>query len=266
MMFNEYLQRWKLTPDGKPVVTATSRLLPVRIGGVPAMLKLAVHEEEKRGGLLMVWWDGIGAARVLAHSDDAILMERATTDTPLADLARTDDDQATRIICGVVEQLHAPRSGGAPPLVPLTQWFEPLYSAAEKYGGIFRPSVAAALQLLENQRDISVLHGDIHHGNVLNFGMRGWLAIDPKSLIGDRYFDYANILCNPDDELVFAPSRLARQATVIAEVAQLDRRRLLAWVLAWAGLSAAFLVDDGLPPHGALRMADLAASLAGEFG
>jgi streptomycin 6-kinase len=96
--------------------------------------------------------------------------------------------------------------------------------------------------------------------------MRGWLAIDPKSLIGDRYFDYANILCNPDDELVFAPSRLARQAAIIAEVAQLDRRRLLAWVLAWAGLSAAFLVDDGLPPHGALRTAEIVASLTGEFG
>ena len=40
-----------LTPDGKPIVTATSKLLPVRVNGLPAMLKIAVHYEEKRGGL-----------------------------------------------------------------------------------------------------------------------------------------------------------------------------------------------------------------------
>jgi streptomycin 6-kinase len=40
--------------------------------------------------------------------------------------------------------------------------------------------------LLTTQREKVVLHGDMHHGNVLNFGSRGWLAIDPKGLIGER--------------------------------------------------------------------------------
>ena len=34
--------------------------------------------------------------------------------------------------------------------------------------------------------EIGVLHGDIHHGNILDFGARGWLAIDPKRLQGER--------------------------------------------------------------------------------
>jgi streptomycin 6-kinase len=261
MMFRDYLERWTLTLDGEPVVTATSRLLPVRAGNVPAMLKVAIHDEEKRGGLLMTWWGGIGAAPVLAHGDDAIVLERAALNTSLAELAHNNDDEATRIICRVVEQLHAPRSGPPPPLVPLTQWFAPLYSAAQRYAGIFRTAAAAASRLLDDQRDIGVLHGDVHHGNVLDFGGRGWLAIDPKALSGERYFDYANILCNPDVELATAPGRMARQATIIAEAANLDRSRLLDWTLAWAGLSAAFLAEDGLSPHGALRTAELAASL-----
>jgi len=33
----------------------------------------------------------------------------------------------------------------------------------------------------------------------------------------------------------------------------------LAWVVAWAGLSAAFSLDDGRPPDDALRVAELAA-------
>ena len=53
-MFDDYLERWGLTPDGTPIVTATSKLLPVRVDGLPAMLKIAVHDEEKRGGILMI--------------------------------------------------------------------------------------------------------------------------------------------------------------------------------------------------------------------
>jgi len=52
--------------------------------------------------------------------------------------------------------------------------------------------------LLADQHDVGVLHGDIHHGNILDFGPRGWLTIDPKGLIGERDFDYANLFCNPD--------------------------------------------------------------------
>jgi streptomycin 6-kinase len=179
----------------------------------------------------------------------------------LTDLARDDgDDEASRIMCGVLDKLHMPRNRSLPALVPLARWFEALYAAAGARGGMLRVSAAAASNLLASQRDIVALHGDMHHGNVLNFGSRGWLAIDPKGLIGDRYFDYTNILCNPDEETATAPGRLARQASVIADAAHLDRNRLLLWFMAWAGLSAAFSIEDGLPAEGALRFVALAAS------
>jgi Aminoglycoside/hydroxyurea antibiotic resistance kinase len=98
-------------------------------------------------------------------------------------------NEASRIVCAVLDQLHAPRNRPLPELVPLTHWFEPLYQAADAHGAILRVSAAAASHLLKTQREIVGLHGDMHHGNVLNFGSRGWLAIDPKNLIGERYFD-----------------------------------------------------------------------------
>ena len=54
-MFSKYLDLWQLTPDGDAIVTATSMLLPVQFGELPAMLKVALHDEEKRGGRLMHW-------------------------------------------------------------------------------------------------------------------------------------------------------------------------------------------------------------------
>jgi hypothetical protein len=76
-MFDRFIQAWALVPDGTPVITHSSRLLPVRWLGLPAMLKVATEAEEKRGGLVMRWWDGKGAAKVYAHADNAVLLERA---------------------------------------------------------------------------------------------------------------------------------------------------------------------------------------------
>jgi streptomycin 6-kinase len=262
--FNDFLERWQLTPDGEPIVTPTSRLFPVRSNGGPAMLKIATVDEEKRGGLVMSWWRGVGAAHVIACEEDAILMERAGGNSSLADIARSGrDEEATGIICAVLAQLHAPRRWPAPALVPLVTWFGALGPVADAQGGILRVTAATASQLLAAEQDAVVLHGDIHHDNILDFGPRGWLAIDPKGLQGERSFDYANILCNPDEETAMGPGRLARQITVIATAAQLERSRLLAWVVAWAGLSAAFLLQDGLSPNAALGMAELAAAELG---
>lgn len=260
-MFDDYLERWRLTADGAPIITHSSRLLPVRRAGAPAMLKVALHPEEKLGGRLMAWWDGRGAARILAHDDDALLMARARDGTSLADLARSGhDDQATRIICAAAARLHAIGSTPSFDLVPLAEWFEPLPSMAEAHGGVLHDSVAAASELLRTQRDIVALHGDIHHGNVLDFGPRGWLVIDPKGLLGERGYDYANLFCNPDEATATTPGRMAQQLEIVAAAASLDRRRLLQWIVAWAGLSAMWMLELDLSPRGRLRVAEIAAS------
>jgi streptomycin 6-kinase len=72
-----WLDRWTLTPDGEGFTTRFgSRLLPVLARGEAAMLKIAVHEDERRGGALMEWWGGVGAARVLAREGEARTMRR----------------------------------------------------------------------------------------------------------------------------------------------------------------------------------------------
>lgn len=265
-MFRKYLTHWNLTADGDPILTPGSRLLPVRREGVPAMLKVAVEAEEKFGSLLMVWWDGKGAARVLAHDGDAILLERAEGTLSLADLARNGrDDEASRIICSVVATLHAPRQQPLPNLIPLSQWFRELEPAAASHGGILRHCAAIARELLAHPREIVVLHGDVHHDNILDFGARGWLAIDPKRVIGERYFDYANIFCNPDladptPPVATVPARFLRRVEVIGEAAGLERKRLLQWILAWTGLSAAWFLGDGMSAEIDLTVAELAAA------
>ena len=126
-------------------------------------------------------------------------------------------------------------------------------------------SAAAARTLLSAPHDVAVLHGDLHHGNVLDFGDRGWLAIDPKGLIGERGFDYANLFCNPDlsnpvPPIATRPDVFASRVALVAGLAGLERDRLLSWVLAWAGLSAAWIIDSGETPATSLAVARLAAT------
>jgi streptomycin 6-kinase len=259
---DDLFARWQLAPDGEPITTPTSTLYPVRRDGLPAMLKVAREEEERRGAATMVWWSGEGAAPVLAHDGAALLMARATGTESLADMARYgSDDEATRIICHVATRLHAATPTSAPPaLVPLAHWFAALEPAAATHGGLLAQAATTARALLADQSEIVVLHGDLHHENVLDFGALGWLAIDPKGLLGERTFDFVNLLRNPYAELATSPERFRRQATVIAEAAGLDRTRLLRWTLAFAGLSAAWIIGNGDEPVLDLAIAELAAS------
>ena len=260
-MFDKYLKQWELTIDGEAFVSLNGNLLPVRQRGLPAMLKISQEPEEQAGNQLMAWWGGDGAAPVLAHDGGALLMERAQGAASLVQMVKCgQDDEATRILCAVAVRLHVPRAKPIPELVPLVQWFEALWSMAATHGGILEHCARAASELLADPRDVAVLHGDIHHGNVLDFGQSGWLAIDPKGLYGERGFDYANILCNPDDASALAPGCFARRIALIAGASNIDRRRLLQWVLAWAGLSATWMLEDGAEPDSRLEVARLAAS------
>jgi streptomycin 6-kinase len=265
-MFDPYLARWGLTPDGQPIVTRAARLLPVRRGDEPAMLRITVLEEAKGGEVLLKWWDGRGAARVLASEGDALLLERALGTQSLSAFARTGrDDEATRIMVDVIAELHAPRGKPLPDLIPLDTWFEALWPAAATHGGLLARAADAARSLLAAPLGRGALHGDIHHDNILDFGARGWLAIDPNRLVGERGFDYANLFCNPDiggggPPVAVLPERFSGRIQIVSERAGIERSRLAQWVLAYAGLSAAWIIADGDDPGVDFAVAELAAS------
>lgn len=262
------LARWNLRAEGAPVVTHSSTLLPVTGDRGPAMIKIARDPDERRGGAVMEWWAGQGAARVLARHGAAILMERATGPASLIRMAQEGrDDDACAILCRAAGQLHGHRGRPDFALPGLADWFRDLFAGAERYGGILPRSAATAAALLADPRDMVVLHGDLHHGNVLDFGPRGWLAIDPKGLWGERAFDFANIFSDPDLSdpsvpVAADPARFERRVGLIAAAARVERVRLLQWVLAFSGLSAVWFLDDGDGDDLArvpLRIAELAA-------
>lgn len=183
-MFELYIRHWNLEVDGKPITTPFSDLMPVLFDGNPAMLKLLRNNEERTGSAVLAWWNGEGAVRVLDRLDDCLLLERAIGRRSLAEMSRSgNDDVATAILCQTAMRLHGHRSEDPPPLVPtLWEWFAPLRRSARAMGDLLAESARLSEKLLADPRDEVLLHGDLHHDNVLDGESRGWLAIDPKGI------------------------------------------------------------------------------------
>jgi streptomycin 6-kinase len=245
LMFSPYLERWSLTTDGEPIITHSSRLLPVIWRDNRAMLKVATHSSEREGALLMQWWNGDGAAHVYAQEDDAVLLERAADKRSLLQMAMNgEDDEASRIMVRTAAKLHTPRPTPLHDSTPLKRWFRDLEPAALTHSGTFAKCWKIASALLADPQQLSILHGDIHHRNILDFGERGWLAIDPKRLYGERGYDFANIFANEDLPTTTDPARLRRQLSIVSEGADIEPSRLLKWIVAYSGLSAAWFLED----------------------
>ncbi|WP_285026206.1 aminoglycoside phosphotransferase family protein [Plantibacter sp. ME-Dv--P-122b] len=261
------VEQWRLVRDGELIVTPSSRLLPVTHRGRPAMLKVPFVEEEALGGRLLAAWGGTGCAAVFAGDDHAIVLERATGGRDLASLTRAGDDLgAVAILCSVLDTLHtaipAPSptdAGGVIAELPsLRRWFHELLADDTSAVGalVGDPASAAFLErgraiagrLLDTTTpaDVVVLHGDLHHMNVLEFSPGDWRAIDPKGIVGHRAFDATALFNNPDPATARNPRLFDERVELVSRSLGLSRRVLLEWVVARSALSAVWSLQDGL--------------------
>jgi streptomycin 6-kinase len=253
---NHYLQAWNLS-DPQPIAqTPTSHVYTVTSGGVTTVLKLLTLlgvKDEKPGAVALRHYDGHGAVRLLRHDDQAHLLEYAEGDDLTGMVKNGGDEQATVIIAGVLNKLHH-RQPNTPPqgLRPLKRWFRALFikARADRRAGqetIYMRGARIAEALLADQRDLRVLHGDIHHENIRHNAQRGWLAFDPKGLYGERTYDAANTLCNPDmPELVTNEGRLLTTVEILARETGMDHSRLVAFLFAYACLSVCWAQEDDI--------------------
>lgn len=233
--FGAALERLHLQPDGEPFVSLSSWVGPVRYRDQPAFLKVTRESEELAGVHALLAWNGNGAVRVLAEDGDAFVLERAgqTIREKVA-----EDAAATAVLCDTAARLHAVAIPDLERFVTLRRWFRQLFANTDPR---FDPARRFADALVDSGPTV-LLHGDIHHENVLDGGPRGWLAIDPKGIAGPAPFDYCNLFTNwtPEQSVEHFDSRLA----FVSDHLGLARETMLRWVAAWSALSGIWHLDD----------------------
>lgn len=201
---------------------------------------------------------GPSVVHLMGRQDGELLVERVVPGTTAAVLP---DDEATAAIAHALEGLWVPAPAGCD-LPGIEQECQALHDPEVTRALPARLVDAAHHQLaalLSDAVEPYVLHGDLHHENLLWSAARNaWVAIDPHGVVGERYYDVGPLLINPWNSDTAAMA--ARRLDLLHEVLGVPRERLAAWGLVRAMLAEAWMVQDTGRPHGAaLRVADVLA-------
>lgn len=213
---------------------------------------------------------GRGSVQLLDRDDnlEVLLIEACEPGTPLVDVS---DDDAITVAAEIMRQLWRPLPVDHP-FPSLTDWGQGLDRLRTFYDspGPFPPALLQrAEQTFSDFGATSephvLVHGDLHHDNILTAQRQPWLAIDPKGVAGEPAYETASFILNPRAQLRSAPHLgrvLARRVDRFAGELELDRQKIRDWAIAGAVLSAWWSVED----HGhlgelALTCASLLAAM-----
>lgn len=248
--------RWSLALMPPLVPLSYNYVTPATRGdGREVILKVGVPHPELRTEIAALrLYDGRGAVRLLEALPErgALLMERLRPGTELVDLE--DDAEATAIAARVMEQLWRPvPADHAFPTV--ARWAAGLERLRRHFGGSTGPFPAALVEraealfaaLLPSMEAPVLLHGDLHHYNILAAERQPWLAIDPKGVVGEPAYEVGALLRNPMPQIVDWPDAkriLAQRVDQLVDILGFDRERIAGWAVAQAVLSGWWSYED----------------------
>lgn len=269
-LVEDFAARWSLTSPEATFEQSYNYVVAAKRHGVPVVLKLGVVRDELGTEIeALRVYDGEGAVRLLEADADggAMLLERLLPGESLVGLAADDDDAATEIAAGVLARWRRP----PPPdhaFPTVADWGRGFERIRARFDGGSGPLDAALLgraeaifaDLLASSGPPVVLHGDLHHGNILSATREPWLAIDPKGVVGEAEYEVGALLRNPSAEIAADRTVAARRIAQLGDLLGFDRRRLRDWAFAQAILSAWWAIEDGEPPN--LRWIAVAEALA----
>jgi streptomycin 6-kinase len=102
--------------------------------------------------------------------------------------------------------------------------------------------------LISAQKDLYLLHGDLHHDNILS-SERGWLSIDPKGIVGEREYEIASFITNPrsrfeDNNDLIDKDYFAKKIESIATILRFDKKKITQWAFVKQVLSLIWTIED----------------------
>lgn len=265
-------QQWGVSVD-HTLETAGSFVAFCTRRGTPLVLKITKQRgDEWHAGDVLRAFDGDGAVRVYESDGGAVLLERLVPGDELVELVRRGEDEAaTEILAQVMRQMshHAPPAE-CPTVHHWARGFDRYLKANDSQ--VTRDLVVEASDLYRSlansQQRPMLLHGDLQHYNVLFDSNRGWIAIDPKGVVGELEYEVGAILRNPVEQpdLFTSPVIINRRLRALTDALALNYQRALEWSFAQSVLSAIWDIEDGFavtPDHHTLKLAQSIRKLLG---
>jgi streptomycin 6-kinase len=249
----EVVDGWRLTPTGRGMTGWTAVVVPVERDGERLVLKVGwPHHDSAGEPLALRHWNGNGAVRLVAADPGrgALLLEALDPGRDLEG-ADVDIDTACELIGGLLARLHVP---APPPLRTLTDFateqVEKLRGAGERLPRRFvdRATHLAADLTREPDCNGTLLHTDLHFGNVLAGTREPWLAIDPSPMAGHPGLELQPVLRNRVAELGTGSTfrhQVRRRFDIVCEAAGIDAEAARAWTIWFSVVEANWASLDG---------------------
>lgn len=205
--------------------------------------------------------NGQGAAKIFQIGKNAFLMEYLDGLT-LGELTRRGDDrEAAQKLVETANQLQKVLFDQNYRWPKLEDWVVGLMelergaSWTDENWRHIEVSRHLTKELTSTQKDVCVLHGDLHHDNIIK-GARGYCAIDAKGVIGEKAYELANAVCNPvgAEELMVSRDRIEFLLTLWCDEFSLERERFLKWIIAQRGMSISWSGNEIASDHVSFQM------------
>ncbi len=233
-----------------------------RADGTRLVLKVCFPDAEavtEREALRL--FDGRGAVRLLDSDEErgALLLERLEPGTKLAELCETDDEGATSVAVSVMLRLRRP-APHAHDFPTVARWGEGFGRHRVNFGGatgplparLFAEAEALFRDLNDSSAEPVLLHGDLHHENILAARRESWLAVDPKGVVGEAAYEVGALLRNPIGRILGWPNLsrvMERRVRQLSDELGFERERVRGWGLSQAVLAAVWSCEDGMRDH-----------------
>jgi len=263
---NQLAHKWSLT-NLKPLENLSyNYVLQAYCSDViPVILKIGlepseIEQEEKA----LRFYQGQGCVNLLESDFDkgALLLESIKPGLTLKTLFPHHDTRAIAHSVKVMKQLHAVpvmHSFGFPTLDKhLESLFKVSQNALPKRE--LKKAQTLARILLCSQATPVLLHSDLHHENILFHETKGWLAIDPRGVVGEPAFEVGTFIYNPIPDLLAqnnASSIIATRLNLFAQLLEIDLQRLKDWAYVQTVLSACWDVEGNASNKYAIECANL---------
>ena len=215
------------------------------------VIKLSKQQgDEWNSGAVLRAFDGDGVVRVIDSKGGAVLLEELVPGHNLVGaVTQGNDETATKILAQVITKManhEAPT--GCPNVLAWSKGFTRYreMNAKQIPSEMVDHAEALYLKLAASSSRTMLLHGDLHHYNVVFDEKRGWTAIDPKGIVGELEFEVGAILRNPVElpQLLTSRKVIERRLQILTDVLDLDYQRALEWCFAQAVLSVIWDIED----------------------
>ncbi|MGB1229973.1 MAG: aminoglycoside phosphotransferase family protein [Holosporaceae bacterium] len=251
--FQPYLDRWHLTPDGRPFETVTSFILFVKRHKTTCVLKVFKPDsDEKFSGDALQLYNGEGVVTCLAKDPNALLLKRVKPASPLTEYSLNgQDDKATLIFCEVLKKLHRAKKQTTlfqrmPSISVWGHGFETFADdalGAQLSSTLIGDAKTLFFDLVAAQSEAVLLHADLHHDNILYDAHKGWLALDPKGFRGEQEIDASAYFKNPTHDGFCIQQAFERRLLTLQKELSFDAHKMIAWCYTLTVLSCLWLLQ-----------------------